>query len=594
MKKVFLALVSLMAVSAYSQKVIMVHNSPDPDAAVVDVWVHVPIAPPPYTDMKVIDDFPFRNAFVYELPAAFGTLPPGTQVELRIKDANSAGASDPDLYVETFATGLPAGDNFYVLSGEVNNDFKINVFSAQIGSATAGSVSLGVFNGAQGLANLTMQSFITTIQSVPRDTIADNLTYDAFSGYADAAAAPRRLHSYVTGTNAQFYEANGDILKNYEDYSVTAFASGYKDTTGTNGGKPYGLFFLPLNSSTVASTGSGEPLLEFSKEKVAGLVQVYHDAADPELANVDLYVGGIKQVIGISFTKGFESAGFIQDFDYEIGIAKQGGSTKELTTTLRFGDDSVVAVLAGVLNETQFAANPDGKDIKLDLFSYDPARETAPTGTTRVLFFNGVTDAASMSVYVPAASMELAPATAYSEFNQLGVGGTEDIPTSFGTVVVDLKLTDGTVFNSYQIPLTSFDGKAITVFTSGFVNPSDNQNGSAFKAFAGVPASPFPSIIELGVVSSVVNPATADLSFRMFPNPASAELTMGFDVKDESNISIDILDLNGKVVKSVINDTFVAGTNYLTQDVRDLSTGLYLARVKSGNATSVYKFNIVH
>jgi DNA-binding cell septation regulator SpoVG len=80
----------------------------------------------------------------------------------------------------------------------------------------------------------------------------------------------------------------------------------------------------------------------------------------------------------------------------------------------------------------------------------------------------------------------------------------------------------------------------------------------------------------------------------MFPNPASSELVMAFDVENSTNVSIDILDINGRVVKSVVNTMFDNGTVVLTEDIRNFQSGLYIARVVNDRKTSSYKFNVVH
>ncbi len=597
MKKILLAMATFFTVAANSQTLVVVHNSPDPTAAVVDVWVNVPSLG---VNQKVIANFPFRNYFVYSVP----TLPPNTAVNVQVKAANSA-AADPSLYTKSFSAGIPSGNFVLEATGlldpslknvNANDSFQIAVHPAQL-TATAGKVNIAVYNGSPDAAPLTTQSFITTIQSTKRDTLNDNLAFAGSSSYNEYSVGSKRLHVYPTGSTAATLMANGDTLKALNGYAAHIFASGFVDTAGTNGGLPFGLFAVTTNASTSSSTGSGEPMIALPKEKIAGVVQVYHNAADPAVKSVDLYVGGIKQVLGLNFRAGFQSAGFIQDFDYVIDLHQKDSASSILNTTLRFGTDSVVAVVAGVLDTTKFSANPDGVSRKLNFFLNQPARLTAPAGSARVTLFHGATDAETISLTAPAlGGLAIATATKYGEFKLADPLGTGVVSTSLGTVVVDVKLPDSSVYKSYLVPLTVFDGKAVTVCTSGFVDSASNQNGASFRVFAGLPSSPFPQILFLkdtSFTSSITNPAIADLSFRMFPNPATTELVLGFDVKEESNVSIEILDLNGKVVKTVLNDVFTAGTVYHTESVRELSNGLYFARVRSGNATSTYKFNIV-
>lgn len=601
MKKILLSFgAALTMFSASAQiKLLLLNNSPDTAATSVDVYVKN--ANLPGGEQKIIDDFGFRTAFFYD--PGFPVIPTPTDVVVAPKGSSS---SADGFYTKSFPAGIAAGNYFLVLNGLVDTnyaatpnpsslprDFNLEVVSGvSFTSSNTSEMALTLHNGVVDAPAQTVQSFITTIQITPRDTVEDNLAYGSTTTSAQYPAAPKRLHYHTTGTSTPSYQANGNFFGSFGNQAVVVFTSGLVNPPA--GGATFGVFAIQLPA------GQANGLVQVSelpKEKVAGVVQVYHNAADPALKDVDLYVGGIKQVIGLSFRKAFQSAGFIQDFDYSIDLHKKDSSSSVLNTNLVFGDDSVVAVVSGVLNASQFKANPDGEATDLNFYLNEPARISAATGTTRMTLFNGSTDAAEVSISAPAlGGMVLAPATKYGKFTLVaptGIGA--DLPTSLGKVVVDLKI-DTTLYKSYLVPLTSFDGKAVTVCTSGFLDTANNQNGASFRVFAGVPASPFPAVIFLqdtSITTSITNPATADMSFRMFPNPASSELVLGFDLKDQANVSIEILDLNGKVVQTVLNDTFLAGTTYHTESVSSLSNGLYFARVKSGNAVSTYKFNVL-
>lgn len=601
MKKILLSFgAALTMFSASAQiKLLLLNNSADTAAASVDVYVKNLALPG--GEQKIIDNFDFRTAFFYD--PGLSAIPTSTDVVIAPKNSTS---SADGFYTKNFPVGILAGNYLLVLNGLVDTNyaatpnpsglsraFNLEVVSGlSFSSSNANELALTLHNGVVDAPAQTVQSFITTIQITPRDTVQDNLAYGSTTTSVQFPAAAKRLHYYTTGNSSASYQANANFLGNFANQAVVVFTSGLLNPPA--GGANFGVFAIQL----VNGQGNGlVQVTEFPKEKVAGVVQVYHNAADPAVKDVDLYVGGIKQVIGLSFRKAFQSAGFIQDFNYSIDLHKKDSSSSVLNTNLVFGDDSVVAVVSGVLNASQFKVNPDGEATALDFYLNTPARISAATGTTRMTLFNGSTDAAEVSISAPAlGGMELASATKYGKFTLVapqGIGA--DLPTSLGKVVVDVKV-DTTLYKSYLVPLTSFDGKAVTVCTSGFLDTANNQNGASFKIFAGVPGAPFPTVIFLqdtSIQTSITNPATTDMSFRMFPNPASSELVLGFDLKDEANVSIEILDLNGKVVKTVLNDTFLAGTTYHTESVSNLSNGLYFARVKSGNAVSTYKFNIL-
>jgi len=202
-----------------------------------------------------------------------------------------------------------------------------------------------------------------------------------------------------------------------------------------------------------------------------------------------------------------------------------------------------------------------------------------------------------VSVTVPSAGgLSLISGLSYGQFQKANISGNTALPTSLGTVIVDLKLPGGVLYKSYLVPLGAIDGVGITLVATGFVDSAANKNGKKFGLYLAIPNGPLSFMSPLqdtAVATSINDPSVSDLQFRMFPNPASSEIVMAFDVKETGNVAIDILDMNGRVVKNVVNSTFGNKTVALTEDIRDLQNGLYLARVVSETKTSLYKFNVL-
>lgn len=602
MKKIFLFI--SMGVLGYANshaqsKFLFVHNSPDPAVEVVDVWVESMVG---YN--KYAEDLSYQQAYFLDIPAAV----PGA-VTIHFKDGGSTASSDADVFTKQLAA-LPSGDNIVVFTGlmtsslladktnpdAVSNALDVIVESRALSSSDPAQVSLSVFQGAVDLNSVYLHSFITTIQSAPRDTLASGLLYKETSASVASVAGSRRIHITPTGQaqTSALYPSNGDVQKSWGGKAALLVVSGFADTTGT--GTSNNLKVLAYVTDASAATGALSPV-ELPKEKIAGVVQVYHNSPDPSLKNVDLYVGGIKQVLGLEFRKGFQSAGFIQDFDYIIGLHATGSSTAVLSSTMRFDSDSVVAVLQGVDNPANFVANPDGESIALVFVQKEPALLTQPAGSTQITVFHGAPDAPTLDITVPAVGgLALVSDLKYGNYQEAqGTSGTS-IPTALGTAVIDVKKPDGSVYKSYLVPLATFDGQAVTALVSGFVDSAANQNGESFALFIGVSNSPFPQIIPLkdtSLITSINDPSVADMYFRMFPNPAQNDLVMAFDVKDAGKVSIDILDISGRVVKTVTNTEYGKGKVALTEDIRSLQSGTYITRVTSANKTSTYKFNVI-
>ena len=56
----------------------------------------------------------------------------------------------------------------------------------------------------------------------------------------------------------------------------------------------------------------------------------------------------------------------------------------------------------------------------------------------------------------------------------------------------------------------------------------------------------------------------------MFPNPSQGVISINFDLKDAENVSVQITDMNGRIVKELLNGTSVIGKQNLIADLNDL------------------------
>jgi len=78
-------------------------------------------------------------------------------------------------------------------------------------------------------------------------------------------------------------------------------------------------------------------------------------------------------------------------------------------------------------------------------------------------------------------------------------------------------------------------------------------------------------------------------SIGLYPNPAEALLNISYSSKNDENISMQIIDLQGKIMiqqKLVKN----SDNNIETIDVSKLSKGLYICRIQSSNKFETLKF----
>jgi len=80
---------------------------------------------------------------------------------------------------------------------------------------------------------------------------------------------------------------------------------------------------------------------------------------------------------------------------------------------------------------------------------------------------------------------------------------------------------------------------------------------------------------ELLATTPVVDLPTLDLEVTIFPNPASDFLTVSFELEEAMEMSIYLVDLQGRKVKAIANKPFLLGLNQFNTDVSDMIEGHY-------------------
>lgn len=80
----------------------------------------------------------------------------------------------------------------------------------------------------------------------------------------------------------------------------------------------------------------------------------------------------------------------------------------------------------------------------------------------------------------------------------------------------------------------------------------------------------------------------------IFPNPAKEELNIGFSLREKSQVSIDILDVTGRVVLAIAqNQWYQAGKQLEKGQIGDLNGGVYVLRVQGTDFSLSEIFTVV-
>ncbi|MDO9257562.1 MAG: hypothetical protein Q7U54_18740 [Bacteroidales bacterium] len=80
-----------------------------------------------------------------------------------------------------------------------------------------------------------------------------------------------------------------------------------------------------------------------------------------------------------------------------------------------------------------------------------------------------------------------------------------------------------------------------------------------------------------------------NLMLNLFPNPAVGIITINYNIKRDSHVSLDLVDKNGRIIKVLVNDQKPAGSYVLKFDSFVIPKGVNLLRLQSFDGIEVRK-----
>ena len=79
----------------------------------------------------------------------------------------------------------------------------------------------------------------------------------------------------------------------------------------------------------------------------------------------------------------------------------------------------------------------------------------------------------------------------------------------------------------------------------------------------------------------------------IYPNPASTSAVISFYLDQPQKISIKLLDMTGKLVTVITDDAFQEGDNEFNWNINNISNGIYLIRIESGDFSETQKISLI-
>ena len=82
---------------------------------------------------------------------------------------------------------------------------------------------------------------------------------------------------------------------------------------------------------------------------------------------------------------------------------------------------------------------------------------------------------------------------------------------------------------------------------------------------------------------------------QIYPNPFNAQITMQFSVPDinQENVIINAYDINGRLMKTILNKKFHSGNSKIIWNANDFSSGIYFIEFRAGKTRQIKKVTLL-
>lgn len=103
------------------------------------------------------------------------------------------------------------------------------------------------------------------------------------------------------------------------------------------------------------------------------------------------------------------------------------------------------------------------------------------------------------------------------------------------------------------------------------------------------------SIMALIGAPTGINEIPGNISkLSVYPNPVSNKVTVSIDLKEQCDLTIDIVDITGKQIAIISRDKNATGSVNRTYNTDALANGLYTIRINAGGKLVNRKLNVAH
>jgi hypothetical protein len=436
----------------------IIHNSADAALSVVDVWLD---------NTLLLDNFNFRTA------SPFIDLPSNEEFTLAIKVPDSQDPDNP-IWSHTYTLDLDS-TYIFVAEGIVSTSgyepatpFDVAVYPH--GREIANQFGKSDMLMHHGSTDAPVMDIYET--GVGLGQLVDNLNYGEFSDYMELDPLNYILEVRdETGTiKLAAYKAQFQTL-GLGDSALTIVASGFMNPGNNSNGPAFGLWMaLP----------SGGGLIELPVYAPKARVQLIHNSADAAVALVDVWLNDSLLLDNFAFRTASPFLNVPAGQEFTLAVKEPGSQDPDnpiWSHNYTFNiDEKYILVAEGIVSTSGYVPA-----IPFDVTVYPQAHEVANgSGQTDMLLEHGSTDAPAIDVVEVGIGIGLiADNLAYSQF--AGYFGLATVNYIFQV----RDQTGITKIAAYKAPFGTMglQGDAVTLITSGFLDPANNSNGPEFGLY---------------------------------------------------------------------------------------------------------------
>jgi plastocyanin len=197
------------------------------------------------------------------------------------------------------------------------------------------------------------------------------------------------------------------------------------------------------------------------------------------------------------------------------------------------------------------------------------------------------------------AVLSLLTIATYATKHTIGNNGTSFSPADITIAVGDtVDFNIASMHNAVEVSKSTWNANE-TTSNGGFQLPlgggSVNFPNSGDYYYVCVPHAQLgmKGVIHVVTLTAVLQPTIQNFSLDVFPNPASKNITIAYNLDKPAQVDISLYSLTGAKIQTIITEQQNAGTNEITYSLNNnFNPGIYFIKLQSVNGEQIRKLII--